>query len=162
MSHELRTPLNAIIGYGEMLQEEVKEDGNNVYSEDLLKITSSAQHLLTLINDVLDLSKVEAGKIEVFLEDTKVTDLINDLKPIISPLIDKNKNIFKLNIDPNIGSMHTDVVRVRQCLLNLLSNAAKFTLNGTVTLDIKPIMQNNAEWVHFSVSDTGTGISEEN
>ncbi len=161
MSHELRTPLNAIIGYGEMLQEEVKEDGNEIYNEDLLKITGSARHLLTLINDVLDLSKVEAGKIEIFLEDTKVIDIINELKPIVTVLLEKNKNIFKININSDVDTMHTDVVRVRQCLLNLLSNAAKFTTNGTVTLEVKPLFQNNAEWIQFSIIDTGTGISEE-
>ncbi len=161
MSHELRTPLNAIIGYGEMLQDQVKDEGHDMYSPDLLKITASAKHLLTLINDVLDLSKIEAGKIEIYLEDIKVNDLIKELEPIIKPLIDKNNNVFKLIIGPDINTMHTDVVRVRQCLLNLLSNAAKFTINGSITLEVTSLFQNNLEWVKFSVIDTGTGISEE-
>ncbi len=161
MSHELRTPLNAIIGYSEMLQDDVHDAGHEMYVSDLGKITSSAKHLLTLINDVLDLSKIEAGKINIFLEDVKVIDLINDLKSIITPLIEKNKNTFQLTIAPDVDMMHTDVVRVRQCLLNLLSNASKFTSNGCVKLDILSLLKNNKEFIQFSVSDTGTGIPED-
>lgn len=161
MSHELRTPLNAVIGYSEMLQDDVRDAGHEIYVPDLEKITSSAKHLLTLINDVLDLSKIEAGKISIFLEDVKVSDLMNELKAIITPLIEKNKNVFELTIAPDIGMMHTDVVRVRQCLLNLLSNASKFTSNGKIKLDIQSLMKENKEFIQFSVSDTGTGISEE-
>src|SRR5437879_1897308 len=142
MSHELRTPLNAIIGYSEMLQEDAEEAGNKAYVVDLDKIAGSAKHLLTLINDVLDLSKIEAGKIDIFLEDANIINLVNELKSIITPLIEKNKNTFKLIISPDVDVMHTDVVRVRQCLLNLLSNAAKFTTNGFITLDIKSVFQN--------------------
>ncbi|GEM_PF-960112 len=161
MSHELRTPLNAVIGYSEMLQDDVRDAGHEIYVADLEKITGSAKHLLTLINDVLDLSKIEAGKISIFLEDIKVNDLLNDLKSIITPLIEKNHNIFDLTIDPAVDTMHTDVVRVRQCLLNLLSNASKFTSNGRIMLDIKSVIQNDKEFIQFAVSDTGAGIPED-
>ncbi len=161
MSHELRTPLNAIIGYSEILKEDAIEAGDKNYIADLEKITGSAKHLLTLINDVLDLSKIEAGKIDVYLEDVKIKDLVQELELIIGSMIKKNNNTFKLVIAPNMGIMHTDVVRVRQCLLNLLSNASKFTTNGTITLDIKPIAADDQEWIEFSISDTGAGIPDE-
>ncbi len=161
MSHELRTPLNAIIGYSEILQEDAEELGDKNFVTDLEKITSSAKHLLTLINDVLDLSKIEAGKLDLFLEDMHVKDLVKELEPIISSLIHKNNNTFNSSIAPDVDMMHTDVVRVRQCLLNLLSNASKFTSNGTITLDVKSISQDQKDFIQFSVIDTGTGISEE-
>lgn len=158
MSHELRTPLNAIIGYSEILIEDAKETNNESYLGDLEKITGSARHLLTLINDVLDLSKLEAGKIDIFLEDVAVEELVTEMQSIISPLLDKNKNTFKLDIMPEVGMMHTDVVRVRQILLNLLSNACKFTKQGIISLNIKTFAKDNKEWIQFIVNDTGEGI----
>lgn len=161
MSHELRTPLNAIIGYGEMLIEEAVDSQLSDYEKDLRKIVGSARHLLSLINDVLDLSKVEAGKVDIFLEDVKLPDMLNDLKAIISPMMEKNGNIFKFDLDPRLGVMHTDLVRLRQCLLNLLSNASKFTKNGTVTLEVKLLNQSGKDWVQFFVRDTGIGMTPE-
>ncbi len=161
MSHELRTPLNAIIGYSELLLEEVQESNQEEYGSDLKKIIGSSRHLLNLINDVLDLSKIESGKMDIFLEDVPVDKLISDLEMIIPPLIEKNHNQFKLALEPNLGVMHTDLVRVRQCLLNLISNASKFTKDGVIALNVKKLIENGKEWVRFSVSDTGIGIPAE-
>lgn len=161
MSHELRTPLNAIIGYSEMLLEEAEEDGQKEVANDLKKIIGSAKHLLSLINDVLDLSKIEAGKMDIFLEDVSVEKLVSDLEMIITPLVEKNNNHFKLVMEPNMGVMFTDLVRVRQCLLNLVSNASKFTKNGLITLDIKRKKEEGRDFVLFSVSDTGIGMPAE-
>ncbi|MCE0721760.1 MULTISPECIES: response regulator [Legionella] len=160
-SHELRTPLNAIIGYCELLHEEMEDEGHEMYIEDLKKIESSAKHLLFLINDILDLSKIEAGKMDIFLEDVKVPDMIKELEGIITPLMNKNRNTFKCEIDPNVDVMHTDLVKVRQCLLNLISNAAKFTKEGTITLSVKPITSNGKSFIQFAVSDTGIGLTRE-
>jgi signal transduction histidine kinase/DNA-binding response OmpR family regulator len=156
MSHELRTPLNAIIGYSEMLAEETEEAGLSHYTTDINKVINSAKHLLSLIKDVLDLSKIEAGKMEVFLGDVNIEVVVNDLKSIITPLIEKNNNVFQLHIG-KIGTMHTDDMRLRQILLNLLSNAGKFTKDGTISLDINPLLMDD-EWVQFSVTDTGIGM----
>ncbi|HHF0524168.1 TPA: response regulator [Legionella anisa] len=160
-SHELRTPLNAIIGYCELLHEEMEDEGHEMYIEDLKKIESSAKHLLFLINDILDLSKIEAGKMDIFLEDVKVPDMIKELEAIITPLMNKNMNTFKTEIDSNVDIMHTDLVKVRQCLLNLISNAAKFTKEGTITLSVKPITSNGKAYMQFAVSDTGIGLTRE-
>ncbi|KTD70785.1 response regulator [Legionella tucsonensis] len=160
-SHELRTPLNAIIGYCELLHEEMEDEGHEMYIEDLKKIESSAKHLLFLINDILDLSKIEAGKMDIFLEDVKVPDMIKELEAIITPLMNKNTNTFKCEIDPNVDIMHTDLVKVRQCLLNLISNAAKFTKEGTITLSVKPTTSNGKSYIQFAVSDTGIGLTRE-
>ncbi len=157
MSHELRTPLNAIIGYSEMLAEETEEAGLSHYTADINKIISSAKHLLSLIRDVLDLSKIEAGKMEAFLGDVNIEVVVNDLKSIITPLIEKNNNVFQLHIG-KIGTMHTDDMRLRQALLNLLSNASKFTKDGIISLDINPLLMDDKEWVQFSVTDTGIGM----
>jgi signal transduction histidine kinase/DNA-binding response OmpR family regulator len=161
MSHELRTPLNAIIGYSEMLLEDAQDLGLEGFKADLPKIISSGKQLLILINDVLDLSKLEAGKIDIFLEDVRVPDLIQELTAIVAPLMQKNNNDFKVTLDPALDTMHTDVVRVRQCLLNLLSNASKFAKDGTITLDVKLFVCNGRENIQFSVSDTGIGMTPE-
>jgi signal transduction histidine kinase/DNA-binding response OmpR family regulator len=158
MSHELRTPLNAIIGYSEMLAEETEEAGLHTYTDDIKKIVSSAKHLLSLINDVLDLAKIEAGKTEVFLEDANIETVAKDLKSIIAPLMESNHNIFHLSITSPIHTMRTDAIKLRQCLLNLLSNASKFTKNGTISLEISPLHHNQKEWVQFKVKDTGIGM----
>lgn len=159
MSHELRTPLNAIIGYSEMLLEDAQDLGLESFIADLPKITSAGKQLLILINDVLDLSKLEAGKIDIYLEDVDIAGLIKELASIVVPIMKKNNNDFKLTLDPSLEIMHTDVVRVRQCLLNLLSNASKFTKNGVITLDAKASSCGN--WVHLTVSDTGIGMTKE-
>ena len=127
MSHELRTPLNAIIGYSEMLQEEAVDAEQESFIPDLLKIHSSAKHLLALINDILDLSKIEAGKMELFLETFDLTNIIKEVATMVHPLMEKNGNGLVVNCADNLGMVHGDVTRVRQCLFNLLSNASKFT-----------------------------------
>ncbi|WP_454780405.1 response regulator [Legionella sp. WA2022007384] len=160
-SHELRTPLNAIIGYCELLEEEMEDEGHESYLDDLKKIESSAKHLLSLINDILDLSKMEAGKMDIFLEDVNVPNMIKELEAIIVPLVNKNMNSFKYELDPQVNIMHTDLVKVRQCLLNLISNAAKFTKEGTIVLSVKQIMSNGKSYIQFAVSDTGIGLTRE-
>jgi signal transduction histidine kinase len=161
MSHELRTPLNAIIGYSEMLMEDAVDAGQKSTIDDLSKVIGAAKHLLSLINDVLDLSKIESGKLDLFLEDVNIPDLAKDIEMIIGQLIAKNNNTFTMTIDPELNMIFTDLVRVRQCLLNLLSNASKFTKNGKITLDIKPVLRNTEKWIQFTVSDTGIGIPAE-
>ncbi len=158
MSHELRTPLNAIIGYGEMLQEEVEEMGVNSLAPDLRKIHAAGKHLLGLINDVLDLSKIEAGKMLVFFEDTDVKTIIEEVVNTVHPLVGKNGNNLIVDAGPDLGQMHTDVTKVRQSLFNLLSNAAKFTTSGIITLRATA---EGAEHMIFTVSDTGIGMETE-
>lgn len=161
MSHELRTPLNAIIGYSELLQEEANDAGHDDYIPDLVKIHTSAKHLLALINDILDLSKIEAGKIELYLETFPVTQLIQEVSATIQPLVAKNANRLDLHCPDAIGPMHADLTRVRQCLFNLLSNACKFTEKGAVKLDVNRFAADGRDWVQFRVSDTGIGMSPE-
>jgi len=161
MSHELRTPLNAIIGYTEMLKEEADELNYDGMQPDLLKINSSARYLLSLINDILDLSKIEAGKMELFVETFELADLLKDVEYTIDPLIRKNNNIFRLVKSGDLGSMHTDATKLRQTLFNLLSNSAKFTHNGSVTLEVERRSESAGEWLSFVVKDTGIGIEPE-
>lgn len=158
MSHELRTPLNAIIGYGELLQEDAEEDGLSEYSNSLDKIVGAAKHLLSLINDVLDLSKIEAGKMDIYLEDIVLADLVKDLSSIAEPLMKKNNNRLAFEIAPAPTTIYSDLTRVRQSLLNLLSNASKFTTEGEITLKISP-SENDKDYIKFSVIDTGIGMS---
>ena len=134
MSHELRTPLNAIIGYSEILQEESEEYGYTEIIPDLDRIRTSGRHLLSLINDILDISKIEAGRMDLYLETFDIAALIEEVASTAAPLIEKNGNTLDLRQISNIGTMHADITKVRQILLNLLSNAAKFTKNGTITL----------------------------
>jgi signal transduction histidine kinase/DNA-binding response OmpR family regulator len=161
MSHELRTPLNAIIGYSEMLEEEAQERGLEDLGPDLGKIHAAGKHLLALINDVLDLSKIEAGKMELFLEDFDVKSLVQDVESTIRPLVEKNQNLLEVSCPSDVGSMHADLTRVRQVLFNLLSNAAKFTQHGRVGLEILLVRRQGEEWIEFSVSDTGIGLTPE-
>lgn len=158
MSHELRTPLNAIIGYSEMLDEEARESGRSENVEDLRKIQSAGKHLLSLINDVLDLSKIEAGKMGLHLEDFEVLPLIDEIATTLQPAAAKNSNQIKIHVSENLGFMRADITKVRQILFNLLSNACKFTDHGTIALDLD---QNDRDgYIRFRVSDTGIGISE--
>jgi len=161
MSHELRTPLNAIIGYTEMMTEEAEDNGHDEYVPDLKKVHSSAKHLLALINDVLDLSKIEAGKMDLYLETVEVKPLIDDVVSVVAPLVDKKANKLAVNLGPNLGSIHADITKVRQSLFNLLSNASKFTERGTITLDVYRSWHLGAEIFHFIVSDTGIGMNKE-
>jgi signal transduction histidine kinase/CheY-like chemotaxis protein len=161
MSHELRTPLNAIIGYSEMLEEEAQERGLDDIAPDLAKIHAAGKHLLALINDVLDLSKIEAGRMELFLEDFDVEALVRDVESTIRPLVEKNQNTLEVSCPPGIGTMHADLTRVRQVLFNLLSNAAKFTQRGRVGLEVFPVRSGGRDYVEFAVADTGIGLTPE-
>ena len=161
MSHELRTPLNAIIGYSEMLQEEVGELGYVELVPDLEKIQVSGHHLLTLINDVLDLSRIEAGKMTLFAEAFDLATLIDEVAVTITPLCDKNANTLQIHCDDNLGGMRTDLTKLRQVLFNLLSNACKFTHEGLVTLSVAPETVAGDAWIRFEVRDTGIGMTAE-
>jgi PAS domain S-box-containing protein len=161
MSHELRTPLNAIIGYSEMLQEDAADLGYDDVVPDLKKIQSAGKHLLDLINNILDLSKIEAGRMELFFETFAVEDMIDQVNTTIQPLMAKNGNTFKANLPPDAGNMLADMTKVRQTLFNLLSNAAKFTQKGRVTLDVSRAEHDRLEWLIFRVSDTGIGMTED-
>ena len=159
MSHELRTPLNAIIGYSEMLEEETRELGKSDSVQDLRKIQSAGKHLLSLINDVLDLSKIEAGKMGLHLENFEVSPLIAEMISTLQPAAAKNSNTINVRVANNLGAMRADVTKVRQILFNLLSNACKFTDHGTVSVDVDQSKVEGADWVRFRVSDTGIGIT---
>ncbi|HXL49949.1 MAG TPA: ATP-binding protein, partial [Xanthobacteraceae bacterium] len=157
MSHELRTPLNAIIGYSEMLQEQAQEQGMTDFAPDLNKIQDAGRHLLSLISDILDLSKIEAGKLELYLEDVPLPALIEEVRAIVGPLAAKNSNRLHIDCPPDIGALHTDRTKLKQCLLNLLSNATKFTSNGDISL--APKRQEAA--MSFIIRDTGLGMTPE-
>jgi signal transduction histidine kinase/DNA-binding response OmpR family regulator len=161
MSHELRTPLNAIIGYSEMLKEDAQDLGHNDFLSDVERILSSGKHLLGLINDILDISKIEAGKMELYLETFDIESLIHDVAITVAPLIEKNANTLQLNISPDLGQMLADQIKVRQNLLNLLSNAAKFTTQGTIELSVQPQNINATTHVIFRISDTGIGMAKD-
>ncbi len=161
MSHELRTPMNAIIGYSEMLTEEAEDLGQEDFIPDLQKILAAGKHLLALINDVLDLSKIEAGKMTLFLEDVDVAALIDDVTSTIRPLVDKNANQLVVDLDPEAGTLRADETKVRQTLFNLLSNASKFTRKGTITLSVRRHHHGAGDWLAFLVADTGIGMSKE-
>lgn len=161
MSHELRTPLNAIIGYSEILLEEAEDQELEDFEPDLRKIRSAGKHLLTLINDILDLSKIEAGKMDLYYEDFDVAAQVEEIVATIRPLADKGGNRVVAMCPPDIGMMHSDLTKTRQALFNLLSNACKFTQNGDVTLRIRREDVAGREFIIFSVSDTGIGMTEE-
>ena len=158
MSHELRTPLNAIIGYSEILQEDAADGGQEQLVPDLKKIEGAGRHLLGLINDILDLSKVEAGKMEVFIEEVDLPSLLEEVGAIIRPLVAKSGNTLELRVAKDIGSMRTDRTKVKQCVLNVLSNASKFTQNGKLTLAIE---RTDRAMVQMTISDTGIGMTTE-
>jgi signal transduction histidine kinase/HAMP domain-containing protein len=161
MSHELRTPLNAIIGYSEMLTEEFEDEGLQDFVPDLQNIRVAGRHLLALINDVLDLSKIEAGKMELYLETFEVSHLIEDVVSTVQPLVERNANTLEVHCADDLDTIHADLIKVRQSLFNLLSNAAKFAEQGTITLDVARETVGGADWVTFSVSDTGIGMTPE-
>jgi signal transduction histidine kinase/DNA-binding response OmpR family regulator len=159
MSHELRTPLNAIIGYSEMLQEDAADLGAEQFTDDLGKINAAGKHLLELINAVLDLSKIEAGKMELYLETFEVAGLVKDIGAVIRPLAGKNGNRLEMQCPADVGTMHADVTKVRQALLNLLGNACKFTERGTITLAVAREPVDGRGWLSFTVRDTGIGMT---
>ena len=161
MSHELRTPLSAVIGYAEMLEEELEDLSEPHLVGDIRKIQSNARHLLTLINDVLDLSKVEANRMTTYAEDFDVGKLARDAAGTVDALVQRKGNTLQLDLADELGMMHSDVVKVRQCLFNLISNAAKFTEKGRITLLIRREATAAGDWVTFSVADTGIGMTAE-
>ncbi len=179
MSHELRTPLNAIIGYSEMLQETAEDLGTKELAPDLGKINAAGRHLLGLINDILDLSKIEAGKMTLYLEEFDVTKMIQDVATTVQPLVTKNGNKLELECPRDLGGMRADLTKVRQVLFNLLSNAAKFTERGLIRLAVRRESsrahesavvagaQGSAEprptmdWISFRVTDAGIGMTPE-
>lgn len=158
MSHELRTPLNAIIGYSEMLIEETEAEGYVTLTNDLRKVQTSGQHLLELINAVLDLSKIESGKMELYLETFSIEELLEEVGAVILPLAEKNGNTYQVIADTQLTTIYADQTKVRQSLLNLLSNACKFTSRGKITLEVQKLPEDR---VAFAVSDTGVGMTAE-
>ena len=161
MSHELRTPMNAIIGYSEMLLEDAEDEGQDEYVPDLKKIQSAGKHLLALINDILDLSKIEAGKIDLYYETFSINQLVEDVANIATPLAAKTDSQLVVNCKEGMGNMRSDLTKIRQTLFNLLSNACKFTKEGTVTIDVGEDGEGEDNFVSFSVTDTGIGMTEE-
>lgn len=167
MSHELRTPLNAIIGYSEMLQEDVADLGLEELIPDLEKIRAAGKHLLSLISDILDISKIEAGRMELHLETFEIKNLIQEVVNTVQPLVQKNGNTLEINCASDIGSMYADMTKVRQNLLNLLSNAAKFTEKGIIRLEVSRYEEEKSDasaaqsFIIFTVTDTGIGMTPE-
>ena len=161
MSHELRTPLNVIIGYSEMIEEEASDLGCDDLKPDLEKIGLAAKHLLSLISDVLDITKIEAGKMEFHCETFALSQVINEMIHSVQPLMDKQGNTFQASISDDLGEMSIDATKMRQILLNLLSNAAKFTDNGLITLKVTSTNEQGYKWFNFIVTDTGIGIKSE-
>jgi len=159
MSHELCTPLNVIIACTELLSEECEDLGQQDFLPDLGKTHSARKHLLTLISGILDLSKVEAGRMKMFLEDLNVATLIKDADAIVRPLVEKNRNRFVIECPADIGTMHADLVKVRQVLFNLLSNSAKFTEAGTISLTVGKREREGT--IQFAIRDTGIGMTAE-
>lgn len=179
MSHELRTPLNAIIGYSEIMLEDAEDLGYDSFVPDLSKIQTAGKHLLSIINDILDLSKVEAGKMELHTEPFDIGSLIDNVLSTIQPTIEKNFNVLEVKFEDNLGLIKADLTKVRQVILNLLSNAAKFTENGKITLTVREATYEEkqeiqldkedgdrsidleSQYILISVADTGIGISSE-
>ncbi|MEG4073568.1 PAS domain S-box protein [Microcoleus sp. Pol14C2] len=170
MSHELRTPLNAIIGYSDMLKEDAEDLGCEDFIPDLEKIQTAGKHLLSLISDILDISKIEAGRMELYLETFNPVNLIDEVVSTVKPLVDKNSNKFEVDCGEDLGMMYADITKTRQILLNLLSNAAKFTEGGTITLCIERVKHDSlttqeiaepSDSIIFRVADTGIGIPPE-
>ena len=158
MSHELRTPLNIILGYSELLADIAGDEGHENLVPDLNRIENAAKHQLTLINSLLDISKIEDGKLEMHAIDFDVEALIKEIEASAKPLALENNNVFDVKCMPGIGMMYSDNIRIRQILLNLISNAAKFTKDGTITLDVSKNIK--SEEIIFEIKDTGIGISE--
>ena len=161
MSHELRTPLNAIIGITEMLQEDARDFKREDEFEPLDRVLRAARHLLALINDILDLSKIEAGRMDLHVESFAIAPVVKDVVDTVGTLAAKNENSLRLECPPEIGSMCADQTRVREVLLNLASNAAKFTEKGTITITVGRTSAEAGDWIVISVADTGIGLTAE-
>ena len=161
MSHELRTPLNAIIGYAQILQEDAEDVGQDEMLPDLKKIESAGKHLLGLINDILDLSKIEAGRMEIYLEPVSVPALVDEVRTLTAPLASSNGNRVEVSIEPGIASIQADVTKLKQSLLNLVSNACKFTKDGRVGMAVRLSEGPDGRNIVFEVSDSGIGMTPE-
>lgn len=161
MSHELRTPLNAVLGYSEILLEDAELDGNGEQIADLQKISAAGKHLLAMVNDILDISKIEAGKTELYVEDVDIDQLLNEIEMTARPLAAKNTNTFVIEKAGVLGTARIDLTKSRQAIFNLLSNASKFCQNGKIEMRVSRQTLNGKEMLEFAVSDTGVGIGEE-
>ena len=157
MSHELRTPLNAIIGYSQLLQEDAADAGEAASLTDLRKIENAGQHLLGLINDILDLAKIEAGRMEAFIEPVDLVALIDDVRLMVEPLAARKANALVVDCPADVGTIRSDITKLKQSLLNLLSNACKFTERGNVSLAVR---REQPGMVSFTVADTGIGMTD--
>lgn len=160
MSHELRTPLNAIIGYSEMLQDQIMENDMENVIADLNRIKYAGSHLLSLITDILDHSKIEAGKMELYISRVEVCNLLQDVAGTTRTMVEANSNTMTVLCHPDVGSIITDETKVKQILYNLISNAAKFTENGSINVDVSRDIDNGRDWINFKISDTGIGMEE--
>jgi signal transduction histidine kinase len=158
MSHELRTPMNAIIGYSEMLAEEAEELGQEGFLPDLKKIQTAGKHLLELINDVLDLSKIESGKMTIYCENIEIATMVRDMESTMQPAVQKNGNTLTVEMPEDIGSMQSDLTKIRQTLFNILGNAAKFTQSGQIKLTVGAHTKSRRQFITFAISDTGIGM----
>ncbi|MBI4383849.1 MAG: PAS domain S-box protein [Nitrospinae bacterium] len=161
MSHELRTPMNAILGYSELLEEEAAEKGVEDFIPDLQKIQSAGKHLLGLINNILDLSKIESGKMDIHSETVELEELVREAASVVKPLAEKNSNRLEIHASQDLGTIETDSTKLLQILLNLIGNACKFTEKGTVTLRVDRDIQDGRDWFVFKVTDTGIGMTPE-
>ena len=161
MSHELRTPLNAVIGYSEILLEDAEIEGRGEQISDLQKISAAGKHLLSMVNDILDISKIEAGKMELYLERMSLDRFVDEVEFTCRPMVAKNTNAFVVERGQNLGTIDADATKLRQAVINLLSNAAKFTQNGKVTLCVTREQVKGADWIRVSVQDTGVGMTED-
>ena len=159
MSHELRTPLNAVIMYSELLMEEAEDRGVTDFIPDLEKVRGGGKHLLALVNGVLDLSKIEAGKMELYLESFDLATMVEDVANTVQPLVRKKSNQLEVRYPKDLGCLRADLTKVRQVLFNLLSNACKFTEKGLITLDVGREMEADEEWIVVRISDTGIGMT---
>jgi len=159
MSHELRTPLNGIIGYTELVRDTLEDENLHEFKNDLDKVLRLSHQLLLLINDILDLSKIEAGKLELLMNEFSITSMLNDIETITAPLIEKNNNHFNIEVSGEVNSMLNDEIRVKQVLLNLVSNAAKFTEKGQITLRSRINQRQIPHQIYFEVEDTGIGMT---
>jgi PAS domain S-box-containing protein len=161
MSHELRTPLNAIIGYSELIQLLAARKKDDSYNSDLERINKAGKHLLVLINDILDISKIEAGKMDLELEIIEVESLVEDVRETVLPLAERNSNTIEVHLGERLGLIQADITKLKQCLLNLVSNACKFTHSGRVLFSVTHEIIDGAEWLMFRIQDTGIGLTEE-
>ncbi len=161
MSHELRTPLNAIIGYSELLRDELEDVGDNELLADTSRIRNAGRHLLGLINDILDISKIEAGKMTLYTEVFELAKVAEEVVNTVKPLCRNKNNQLSLNLAPNLGTMLSDMLKVRQILFNLLSNAVKFTEQGQIKLNIQRLTFTKGDLIQFEIIDQGIGMTEE-